>query len=213
MAQGKYVVIEGHDGTGKTTQAELLVERLRAQGIIVSTTKEPGGNAIGEAIREVLLNGSLKREPGTNLLLYTANRYDLWHTFIKPRLDKGEWVIATRNYWSSLTLQGYGEGLDLDFIESTTKQFLPPHYMSPDVGIVLDIDSINESRARIAKRGELKNPDTFESRGDDFQQKVIQGYRSIVKAKKLPCISASQSVQVINDQIWDVITSHDTALI
>ena len=179
MARGKYVVIEGHDGTGKTTQAELLAERLKERGIAVSMTKEPGGNAIGQAIREVLLNGSLKREPGTNLLLYTANRYDLWHTFIKPRLDKKEWVIATRNYWSSLTLQGYGEGLDIDFIENTTQQFLPPSYMRPDIGIVLDIDSIQESRARIAERGELENPDTFESRDDDFQQKVIQGYRAI----------------------------------
>ncbi len=205
MARGKYVVIEGHDGTGKTTQAELLAERLKERGIAVSMTKEPGGNAIGQAIREVLLNGSLKREPGTNLLLYTANRYDLWHTFIKPRLDKKEWVIATRNYWSSLTLQGYGEGLDIDFIENTTQQFLPPSYMRPDIGIVLDIDSIQESRARIAERGELENPDTFESRDDDFQQKVIQGYRAIVKSKELPCVSASQPIQNISDQIWALV--------
>lgn len=203
--RGKYIVLEGHDGTGKSTQAELLADRLREKGIDTITTKEPGGNEIGEAIRTVLLNGNLEREPTTNLLLYTANRFDLWHRTINPALEKGIYVIATRNYWSSMALQGYGEGLDIEFIQQTTSHFMPEEYFDPDIGIILGLDDISKSRERIAERGKPQNPDTFESKNDDFQNAVINGYREISTRLGLPLVDAQESIDHVHDSLWAIV--------
>lgn len=84
MGHGKYIVIEGQDGTGKTTQADYYRPALEKRGIKVIHIKEPGGSPVAEAIRGVILNGSLPRTSMTNALLFTANRHELWHAVIRP---------------------------------------------------------------------------------------------------------------------------------
>lgn len=200
-APGKYVVIEGADGTGKTTQAELLKEYLTAQGIQAIHIKEPGGSPVAEAIRSVIVDGTLPRTPMTNLLLFTANRHELWHDIIQPTLAAGVWVIATRNYWSSLAYQGYGEGMDLNIITATTSAFTSKRYMSPDIGIVLTLDDIETRQQRVAVRGELERPDTFESKDDAFQRRVQNGYVQVAKRYELPTINASQSIETVMQEI------------
>jgi len=200
-APGKYVVIEGVDGTGKTTQAELLKKHLIAQGIQAIHIKEPGGSPVAEAIRSVIVDGTLPRTPMTNLLLFTANRHELWHDVIQPTLAAGVWVIATRNYWSSLAYQGYGEGMDLSIITATTSAFTSKRYMSPDIGIALTLDNIETCQQRVAVRGELEHPDTFESKDDAFQRRVQDGYIQVAKRYELPTINASQSIEAVMQEI------------
>lgn len=201
IAPGKYIVIEGADGTGKTTQAKLLQQYLTAQGVKVIHVKEPGGSPVAEAIRSVIVDGTLPRTPMTNLLLFTANRHELWHDVIQPALTAGTWVIATRNYWSSLAYQGYGEGMNLDIIAATTSTFTATQYMSPDIGIILTLNNITTRQQRVAARGELTRPDTFESKDDAFQHRVQDGYLYVAKQYNLPMIDASKSVDAVNEEI------------
>jgi dTMP kinase len=205
MTRGKYIVIEGGDGTGKTTQADLLQQYLESQGKIVIHLKEPGGSPIAEAIRSVILDGTLPRTPMTNILLFTANRHELWHDKIKPALDAGTWVIATRNYWSTLVYQGIGEGMDASVISAITSTFTDPLYMNPDYGMILSIDDVSVSKGRVAERGPLEKPDPFEIRGLDFHEKIRQGYLTIAKQYNLPVISASQPIEVVAKEIQNLL--------
>ena len=205
MTRGKYIVIEGGDGTGKTTQADILQKYLETQGRTVLHLKEPGGSPIGEAIRSVLLDGTLDRQPITNILLFTANRHDLWHATINPALEQGTWVITTRNYWSTLAYQGYGEGMDAGLIADVTKSFTDENYMNPDYGIMLSLDDVSISKLRVEERGLLEKPDTFESRNAQFHRRVADGYLEIAKTYGLPIISANQSINDVAREIKAIV--------
>jgi dTMP kinase len=198
---GKYVVIEGHDGTGKSTQVGLIREKLAQEGIESVEYHEPEGTPIAGAIRQIIKNGDLERDRETNLLLFTASRHEIWNR-AKKELALGKWVVSARNYFSTLAYQGYGEGLDLDLITDTTLTFTDDKYLHPDIAVILSLDDEAERAKRIAKRGELENPDTFESRSDDFQLKVKNGYLSVADTYNLPIISASQPIDAVTEEIW-----------
>lgn len=198
---GKYIVIEGQDGTGKTTQADLLQEHLESKGISVIHIKEPGGSPVAEAIRSVILDGSLPRTPMTNALLFTANRHELWNSVINPALVAGTWVICTRNYWSTLAYQGYGEGMDTAVISAITSAFTSSKYMHPDHAFILAFDDVAGRQQRIAERGQTTTPDTFESKQTDFQVRVQDAYRTIAKDLSIPLLDASQDIPTIQEEI------------
>lgn len=201
----KYIVIEGQDGTGKTTQADLLQKHLESKGHKVIHIKEPGGSPVAEAIREVILNADLPRTPMTNTLLFTANRHELWHAVIQPALASDTWVICTRNYYSTLAYQGYGEGMDRGIITAITQTFTDKRYMQPDHSIIMLYDDLAERRRRIAARGELKNSDTFESRDDGFQSRVDNGYSQIAKEFSIPTIDAGLTIDEIQADIRRIV--------
>lgn len=204
MARGKYIVIEGGDGTGKTTQLELLDEYLRSRGIKTYVAHEPGGTPIADALRTIIKDGSLVRTAPTNVLLFTAARHEMWQ-HAKKELERGMYVLSSRNYLSTIAYQGMGEGLDVELITQTTETFTDKRYMQPDHTIILTLD--NESKkARIAKRGALEKPDTFESRDESFQQKVNDAYLEIARANNLPIVSAAQSIEAIHQAIRRIVT-------
>lgn len=207
MSSGKYVVIEGHDGTGKSTQVRLLRQKLQRQGIESIEFHEPEGSPVADAIRTVIKNGELPRDGMTNLLLFSAARHDIWQRQALPALQQGKWVIASRNYYSTLAYQGYGEGLDPDIITKTTQIATDDHYLHPDIAIILDLDDDAERKKRIANRGELEAPDTFESKGDDFQSKVKNAYLQIAQTHNIPIVSATQDIDKVGLDIWDIIKS------
>lgn len=206
--RGKYIVIEGHDGTGKSTQVERLRARLAEAGIGSIEFHEPEGVPIADEIRHVIKNGTLERDGKTNLLLFTAARHEIWKR-AQHALGSGTWVVSARNYFSTLAYQGYGEGLDPGLIITLTEQFTDGAYMSPDLAVILSLDDKEERERRIAARGTPKNPDTFESKGDAFQQRVKNGYMSIAKDKNLPVISTAQSPEAVTEQIYSLAISID----
>lgn len=212
MNHGKYIVIEGHDGTGKSTQVEILRERLGKQGIESIEFHEPQGSPIADAIRTVIKNGTLPRDGVTNLLLFTAARHEIWKQ-AQVALDQGIWAIAARNYYSTLAYQGYGEGLDLDLITSTTHQFTDEAYVTPDLAVILALDDEQERSRRINARGELQLPDTFEARDREFQDAVKQGYITIANQYSLSILSANQSAAAIAEAIYTLVKSLDDRLI
>jgi dTMP kinase len=202
--RGKYIVIEGHDGTGKSTQVELLRKRLTADGISSIEFHEPEGSPIANEIRTIIKNGELPRDATTNLLLFTAARHEIWRN-ARQQLDEGTWVVAARNYFSTLAYQGYGEGVDQDVITTLTRQFTDEIYMKPDVALILSLDDDIERHRRIQKRGVIEHLDTFESKDTDFQQRVAGAYLAIAKKYNAPIISASNSPQEVADTIYDAI--------
>lgn len=208
MKHGKYVVIEGHDGTGKSTQVSLIRQKLLECNIDSIEFHEPAGSPMADEIRNVIKNGSLERDAMTNLLLFSAARHEIWQKRAVSELKIGKWVIASRNYYSTLAYQGYGEGLDLNMIESITRQSTDDQYMNPDIALILDLNDENERFKRINVRGELENPDTFESKDDIFQTKVRDAYHDIAKSRNIPIVSASQTIAEMTDEIWGYIEPH-----
>jgi dTMP kinase len=206
-AGGKYIVIEGHDGTGKSTQVTAIREKLKALGIDSVEFHEPDGTPIADEIRTLIKNGTLERDGMTNLLLFSASRHDIWTKKALPALAGGKWVVASRNYFSTLAYQGYGEGADLQKILDIISIATDDQYMKPDISVILNLDDETERKKRIGDRGELANPDTFESKGDDFQTRVKDAYVTIANERSIPIVSASQPIQAVTDDIWAIIQS------
>ena len=210
MKKGKYIVIEGNDGTGKTTQVELLAEHFRKNGKAVQIVEEPGSDnltnstPVANELRKAIKNGSLERSPEINVLLFSAARRELWQKKIAPALNKGKIVLSARNYFSTLAYQGQGEGIDSAEILRLTKLFTNERYMNPDVLIVL-VANHDTRKKRIAKRGALLNPDTFESRSDTFQNTVNNAYAELATKYNLPTINAGQSIEEIHKQLIETV--------
>lgn len=201
--RGKLIVVEGNDGTGKSTQVELLSDHLNDIGIETYVTHEPGGTPISNEIRKVIKNGELDRGRLTNLLLFTAARHENWRV-AKRELMLGKWVISARNYLSTEVYQGYGEGIPIDLIHNITRQFTDGMYMNPDFTFVLSLND-EERKRRINDRGLLETKDTFESRGHEFQEKLNIGYLELAKKYGFKIIDAGQSVDEIQAEIRKLI--------
>jgi len=180
--RGRYIVIEGNDGTGKSTQVERLTKQLQVEGFPAIMIEEPGSEdpdkatPVANHLRKIIKDGSLVRDPEINLALFSAARRELWQQKIAPALAKGAFVLSARNYFSTLAYQGRGEGLDEQHILDLTELYTDPRYMKPDTMVILTLDDEAERAKRIAGRGELETPDTFESKGSDFQAKVNRAY-------------------------------------
>lgn len=205
---GKYIVIEGNDGTGKSTQVELLSSHLNQRGIQTFVMHEPAGSPIADAIRTVIKNGDLERDAETNLLLFTAARHENWR-HAKKALEGGAWVISARNYISTEVYQGHGEGIDIDHIHRLTREFTDKTYMNPDHTFILHLAN-EEREKRIAGRGDLENKDTFESRDHSFQTTINDGYEETAEHYGFVLVDATQPIDTIQSMIQAAIGG-DTA--
>lgn len=194
-----YIVIEGQDGTGKSTQAELLKKYFEKQGKEVVMLEEPDGDLPqAHDLHDMILTRGYNLEPLTNVLLFTAARVELWKKIAEPVLKNGGVVISARNYWSTLAYQGYGEGVSRSKIIRITKDLLPDKYVHPDYGFILTVsDEVRLSRQK--NRG--KSTETFEQKPNEFQQKVNAAYPKIAKEFGLTIIDASPSIEEIFDLI------------
>ncbi len=177
MSQGHFIVLEGIDGSGTTTQCHQLADYLRNAGIPFILTREPGGTPAAEKIRDLVLDPALGDISHTaELFLYAASRAQHVEELIRPALDRGDVVICDRYIASSLAYQGYGRGLDLDTIRQVN--MLAVIGCMPDLTIYLDLP-LAVARARRDKRGEVA--DRLEQAGESLQEKVARGYREIAK--------------------------------
>jgi dTMP kinase len=219
--RGSYIVIEGIDGTGKSTQIDLLAKHYRAQGHSVTVVEEPSSDdpaqttPIAHYLRTVIKNGNLRRDPEINLALLSAARRELWQQIIQPALERGETVLASRNYFSTLAYQGYGEGLSQEHIRHITGLFTSQRYLTPDYLVILTLNDEKERMHRIQQRGTPTTaPDTFETQEKDFQQRVHTGYRMLAKDYQVPiiqCISDTgerKSPHKIQREILSIINTN-----
>ena len=194
-----YIVIEGQDGTGKSTQAELLKDYFEKQGKEVVMLEEPDGDLPqAHDLHDMILTRGYDLEALTNVLLFTAARVELWKKIAEPVLKRGGIVISARNYWSTLAYQGYGEGVSRSKIIRITKEALPELYIKPDYGFILTVsDEVRMER----QKGRGKATETFEKKPDEFQQKVNAAYPKIAKDFGLTIIDAAPSIEEVFNEI------------
>ena len=164
-----FVTFEGVDGSGKSTQAELLRDALAAESREVVLTREPGGTELGERVRELVLNGP-EMTPWAEAALFAAARAELVATVIRPALDRGADVIADRYVDSSLAYQGIARGVGIEHVLELNLHVVQG--LMPDLTVLLLLDP-SEAGSRVAK------PDRLESEGADFHRRVDAAYREL----------------------------------
>ena len=202
--RGIFITMEGPDGSGKTTQIELLSDALRKAGYEVLITREPGGTAISEAIRGLLLDPAhTEMRPETELLLYAAARAQLVQELIGPAVDAGKAVISDRFVDSSVVYQGIARGLGIETVYAVNRPAIGS-YM-PDVTFYLSL-SAEEGIARKKSQAEL---DRMERESLEFHRKVAEGYALLAKrdAERILTIDATLPREVICDMIRDKVFS------
>lgn len=203
--KGKFIVIEGIDGCGKTTQIRELSKWLPKSGLMeenskLITTREPGGSLLGKKLRNLILDNDENNKPSSlaELLLYSADRAEHVSKIILPELDNNNWVLSDRFADSTLAYQGFGRDINLEIIKKINSIVCQGKY--PDITIFLEI-SPKESLYRRKNR----IPDRMESQGIQFLEKVNQGFKCIANEKKWKIISASQNIETITKEIKEIL--------
>ena len=203
--RGKFIVIEGIDGCGKTTQIEEISRWLPTSGLMgenskLIQTREPGGSLLGKKLRNLILDNNKNNKPSSlaELLLYSADRAEHVSKIIGPELEKQNWVISDRFADSTLAYQGYGRNINLDIIKNI--ESIVCQGKKPDLTIFLEI-SAEES---VLRRKNLI-PDRMESEGINFLQKVNEGFKLIAKEKNWKVISAMQKIDTISIEIKETL--------
>jgi dTMP kinase len=225
---GIFITFEGTEGSGKSTQIELLAARLRKGGRPVRTLREPGGTPLGEEIRHLLKHSDANHAmtPETELLLLNASRAQLVREVICPALTSGEIVLCDRFYDSTIAYQGYGRGLDLGTVRSIID--VAVGQTRPDLTLVLTVPvEISEQRRRSRQQKPIQPPcpspegaetlapqigashrDRMEEADRAFFERVEKGYREIIAAepKRVREIDATKKIEEVESEIWAEIT-------
>ena len=206
--KGKFIVFEGIDGCGKTTQIDELSKWLPNSGLIQTkskliTTREPGGSLLGQKLRGIILDNNKDNKPSSlaELLLYSADRAEHVSKIISPALNNNDWVISDRFSDSTLAYQGYGRNINLEIIKKIESIVCQGVY--PDLTFFLEI-SPEESILR--RKNEI--PDRIESEGIKFLEKVNEGFKLIAQEKNWKVISASQTIKTISNQIKETVLNN-----
>lgn len=195
---GCFITMEGPDGSGKTTQIQLLRDYLSGKGYDIIVCREPGGTKISEAIRQVILNKEFTEMGNmTELLLYAAARAQLMEEVIRPALREHKIVICDRFVESSAVYQGIARGMGVDLIYEVNQYAIGDTL--PDLTVMIDIDA-ETGISRKKKQAEL---DRMERETIDFHRKVVSGYREIAGKypERMLRIDGRASIQEIHEQI------------
>ena len=202
MREGRFVSFEGIEGCGKTTQITLLSEYLKKHSIAHTITREPGGTAVGEGIRKVLLNSeTIRLTAASELLLFYASRSQNIQEKIKPALERNEIVICDRYYHASMAYQGYGRGIPLDFIRKLTDLVCDPY--RPDLTFLLDIEpEIGLARARTRNHGRIENEGRFEAEDLEFYNRVREGYLELASEdERIQLLYADRPIETVHRHV------------
>ncbi|MDI6641065.1 MAG: dTMP kinase [Elusimicrobiota bacterium] len=199
--KGIFITFEGPDGSGKSTQVELLVNYLRLRGYDVVHTREPGGTSLAEFLRDVLLKVDANISPTTELLLYAASRAQHTSELIRPALKLGKIVLCERYTDATVAYQGYGRKINLKLVHQLNK--IATDGLTPDLTILLDLP-VEKGLKRI-KKGRIK--DRFEREELSFHRRVRSGYLSIAKLepKRIKVISSLGSIENTHKKIIKIV--------
>jgi len=191
--RGKFIALEGIDGSGTTTQSKLLTDKLKALDFEVILTAEPSDGSIGKVIRDVL-KGNIKTPADALALLFAADRVEHYDNLIRPTLEKGSWVVSDRYLMSSIVYQSINS--DSDWV-----RFINNRVSVPDINILLDL-SVDEALSRLEKRG--NSPEIFEKKGTMEQLRRL--YLEVAKdtaAGPVKIIDATPPLEDVHRNISD----------
>jgi dTMP kinase len=198
-----FITFEGPEGSGKTTQAQLLARHLHQQGYNTLLTREPGGTSIGDQIREVLHDpANLEMFPTAEILLYSASRAQLVAQVIRPALEEGQLVICDRYADSTMAYQGYGRGLDIQALYQITR--LATGDLVPDLTLYLDIQPEQGLERRLSSGDEWNRLDQERI---EFHRRVRAGYKELIalEPQRWVTIDAARMVEEVQQEIQAVV--------
>ena len=204
-ARSRFITLEGGEGTGKSTQARLLVSALDERGIAAIATREPGGAPGAEEIRQILVTGERGRwDPVSEMLLHFSARREHLARTVWPALSRAEWVVSDRFADSTRAYQGYGLGVDLELIERCYA--LSVGDFAPDLTIILDLDPQAGVRRAEARAGAENR---YEQMDLEFHERVRSGFLKIAKREPNRCavLSAEGTIQDVHSSIMSVVQS------
>ena len=198
--QGKFIVLDGPDGCGKSTQAQLLAQSLQDQGVPTSRFRDPGDTDIGEKIREILLNPEhLAMGTQAEVLLYMAARAQLWAEKMAPALAQNQCIILDRWLSSTCAYQGYAGGFGIDKVIKIATDCLERPW--PDLTIILDVD------LKTASQRLNRQLDRMEAKGDGYHQRVRKGFLQLAKEhEKYLVVDAAGEVEAVHEKILQLIS-------
>jgi dTMP kinase len=188
---GRFIVLEGGEGSGKSTQAALLARRLDAV-----LTLEPGGTEVGKRLRDLVLGDGTLLDPRAEALLMAADRAQHVAEVVRPALERGADVVSDRFSGSTLAYQGYGRGLDLTDLAGLSSWAADG--LGPDLVLLLDLDQEEAAARRCRPR------DRIEAAGDTFHQRVLAGYRALAAADpdRWVVVDGSGAVDSVAERVW-----------
>jgi dTMP kinase len=181
MAHGRFITLEGGEGTGKSTQARLLAATLAAGGVPALCTREPGGTPGAEILRRLLLGGGARWSGLAETLLHFAARADHVAGLLQPALDAGIWIVSDRFADSTMAYQGHALGTDRNAIATLARLI----GLKPDLTLVLDLP-VTRAMERLRMRGGAA--DRYESLGEDFFNRIHDGFLAIAAAEPERCV-------------------------
>jgi dTMP kinase len=196
----RFVVLEGGDASGKTTQVARLAERLRSAGFRVVTTFEPGATDLGRQVRALVLDSDVAVDPIAEALLMAADRAQHVVEVVRPALARGDWVVSDRFVPSSLAYQGVGRGLGVAEIEQLNE--LATGGIEPDVVVVLDATPERARQRIVAAR------DRMEGEGDAFVLAVHEAYRDLARSRGWAIVDADGTQDEVAAAVWAVVQEH-----
>ena len=202
---GRFITFEGGEGSGKSTQAGILANRLARAGRPVFATREPGGTPVAEQIREVLLSGQVAEYgPLAEAVLFSVARADHVDNAIKDALQQGKWVVCDRFMDSTRAYQGVTAGVPRPLINALER--LTVGALSPDITFILDIPA-EEGLARARARGEDEDPDRFEGQELMLHERVRRAFLDIAEEEPGRCIivDASQPEAMVAEDVWEAV--------
>ena len=200
---GQFITFEGGEGSGKSSQINILKSKLIGKGIDVVCTREPGGTPSAEILRELVTTGEVNKwEPMTEALLMFASRYEHIKNLIIPSLENGKWVLCDRFYHSTYAYQGLGHGLGLKAMEALKKISIGE--IEPDLVFFLDIDPMEGIKRTM---GRHTNEDRFEKMDISFHTKLRDAFLGFSKtySENSVVINAGQEINKISDIIFEEI--------
>ncbi len=206
-----FITFEGIEGSGKTTQIELLIPVLEAKGYECISTREPGATRIGEKIRAILLDSShTNMLPITELLLYEADRAQHLREVIEPALAANRVVVSDRFFDATTVYQGYARGFDLKLIEQMHDMVVGK--MKPDLTLILDLPvdvGLKRAWQRISNQSNSVREDRFEKEDLVFHEKVRQGYLTLARLEpeRIRVIDASRDPATAHKEIVEIVLS------
>lgn len=199
--RGLFIVLEGPDHSGKTTQSLLLKEYFEKMGLLVVQSREPGGTEVGEELRALLKKDRLKlMHPLTQILGFNAARNEYLTEFVQPNLDKGVTVISDRFNVSTFVYQGYTQGMDIKVIENLD-QIVVGKRCQPDFCAILDLPA--ELIMQRVRENKKETSDIYDKQGLLFMEKIREGYLWFAKTHpvNVAVIDGTQGKEAIHEQV------------